>query len=55
LIIYTNELHETNQDLMDAHKIVYIHLPGGKGGSPLSDNDKENLVKVITGTMKPKR
>lgn len=54
-IIHTNELHENNQDLMDAYRIVHIYLPGGKGGSPLSDNDKENLVKVITGTMKPKR
>lgn len=54
-IIHTNELHEANQDLMDAYKIVHIYLPSGKGGSPLSDNDKENLVKVITSTMKPKR
>ncbi len=54
-IIHTNKLHEHNQNLMDAYKIVHIHLPSGKGGSPLSDDDKDKLVKVITNTMKPKR
>ncbi|MGI6250414.1 MAG: hypothetical protein ACOYKD_03515 [Anaerolineaceae bacterium] len=54
-IIHANPLHVHNQNLMDAYKIVHIHLPSGKGGSPLSVDDKDKLVKVITSTMKPKK